>query len=437
MADSTEKLRDWFNTPNGRRVSIILGLLVLALILSFLMPGNKDIAMKAEEPRKPSKDLLTGGAADDLNVETLTVRDKKRSKEIKELNDKLTASSENTDAIKQAHEREMRKLKEDLAAVRRERTAIYEEVKAKVLTDLEHQQNEFMSTVTSQFDAMPKKTGETDTFYEEPISQDVPFLPPIDEEALPLSSGQRIDLQGGDTNSPGIKLTIVGDEEKPANEAPVEPDILLPAGSMLTGVLISGMDASTSKSAQNEPYPGLVRLKLDAILPNRFTMDLRECHLVVSAYGDLSSERAYIRTEKISCVRADGAVLETAIEAWATGEDGKAGLRGQVVTRNGPLLLRGILAGVAGGIAEATQPRAIQGIQTDPNSDSLFQAPAASDVFKSGAYGGVSNGMQEMADFYIDMAKEFYPVVEIGAGREINFIISNGVKLKFKNSARG
>ena len=51
---------------------------------------------------------------------------------------------------------------------------------------------------------------------------------------------------------------------------------------------------------------------------------MRECFLVLAGYGDLGSERAYLRTEAITCVRSDGGAIEVPIDAYATGEDGKA-----------------------------------------------------------------------------------------------------------------
>src|SRR3546814_6203967 len=53
------------------------------------------------------------------------------------------------------------------------------------------------------------------------------------------------------------------------------------------------------------PFPSLIRIKNEAILPNRFRADFRECFLIAGGWGDLSSERAYLRAERLSCVRND------------------------------------------------------------------------------------------------------------------------------------
>lgn len=40
----------------------------------------------------------------------------------------------------------------------------------------------------------------------------------------------------------------------------------LPAGSILSGVSVTGMDAPTGKQAQRDPFPSLIRVKNEAIL---------------------------------------------------------------------------------------------------------------------------------------------------------------------------
>ncbi|MDJ1478821.1 TraB/VirB10 family protein [Bacillus sp. LS15-K4] len=107
--------------------------------------------------------------------------------------------------------------------------------------------------------------------------------------------------------------------------------------------MTTGLDAPTHESARREPFPALLRIQKEAILPNRFRADIKECFLIAAGYGDLSSERAYLRGETISCVREDGGVIETRLDSYAVGEDGKAFnqsyIDGEVMSRhNLPLL---------------------------------------------------------------------------------------------------
>lgn len=61
--------------------------------------------------------------------------------------------------------------------------------------------------------------------------------------------------------------------------------MFLPATSIITGVLITGLEAPTSLSSKAEPMPVTMRIKKDIIMPNNYTMDLRDCNLLGSAVG--------------------------------------------------------------------------------------------------------------------------------------------------------
>ena len=108
--------------------------------------------------------------------------------------------------------------------------------------------------------------------------------------------------------------------------------------SFTRGTLLGGLDAPTGGQAQSNPHPVLIRLSDNSVLPNRFRGEYRDCFVIAAGYGDISSERAYLRTENLSCVRPDGATLEVKIQGSVYGEDGKVGMRGRLVTKQGQTL---------------------------------------------------------------------------------------------------
>ena len=91
--------------------------------------------------------------------------------------------------------------------------------------------------------------------------------------------------------------------------------------SFTRGTLLGGLDAPTGGQSQSNPHPVLIRLSDNSVLPNRFRAEYRECFVIAAGYGDISSERAYLRTESLSCVRANGATLEVKIQGSVYGED--------------------------------------------------------------------------------------------------------------------
>jgi len=213
-------------------------------------------------------------------------------------------------------------------------------------------------------------------------------------------------------------------------------DVFIPAGSILTGVLLNGLDAPTGKKAKKEPMPVLFRIKKEAILPNRFHADVRECFLLAAGFGDLSAERAYFRGETFSCVRQDGGVIEVPMNAYATGEDGKNGVRGRVVSKQGALLAQSMMAGFLRGFSDAFGRNQIPVLMTGGLGSlagtTPFQSAFSSQSMEGGALKGAGYAMERLSHFYMDMAEEIYPVIEVDATRQVNFIVQKGTALKLK-----
>jgi len=210
-------------------------------------------------------------------------------------------------------------------------------------------------------------------------------------------------------------------QEEKENSKSVE--MYLPAGSIVEGVVLSGMDAPTNKTARKNPVPFLVRIMKEAVLPSRYHANIKSCHLLASGYGELSSERAMIRGETISCIFNDGRVVESNFDSYAVGSDSKAGIRGRVVSKEGQMIGRALLSGFASGMAEAfdgiEEPElSLNGVGVEPN------------LFRTGAVGGASTALDKVAEYYIELAETISPIIEVNSGQTVSFIVTRGVNLK-------
>ncbi|MGI9501935.1 MAG: TrbI/VirB10 family protein, partial [Geminicoccaceae bacterium] len=174
----------------------------------------------------------------------------------------------------------------------------------------------------------------------------------------------------------------------------------LPATSILTGTLITGLDAPTGAQAQGEPLPVLLRLKKEAILPNRYKADVRECFALLGAYGDLASERAHMRGETMSCILDDGTILEQPLKAFAVGEDGKEGPRGRLVRREGTFIARALLVGFLEAAANAFDDNQVAVI----GGGADFDVQGAQEAAASFGGAAAGNALGRVADWYIDQA---------------------------------
>jgi len=248
-----------------------------------------------------------------------------------------------------------------------------------------------------------------------------------------------------------LKINVVSDptveERERAAEAaaaemrrsaqPKDRIAYIPAGSIITGTMVTGADFPTGKNSRDNPTPSLVRLSKTAILPNRYTSDVRECFMLVSGHGDLATERALLRSEMLSCVRNDGSVIETKVNGYVSGEDGKAGIKGRLVSKTGQMIARTIVAGFLSGMSEAFDYDPVQVLDTSSSSNHVrYQSRWSVDAAKGGFAQGLHKSLDRVADFYMNLADQMTPVIEITAGRQIDLITINGTELNVLASTR-
>lgn len=200
----------------------------------------------------------------------------------------------------------------------------------------------------------------------------------------------------------------------------------LPSGSFATAVLLSGVDAPTGGAAKSNPMPVLLRLMDNGKAPNFWESGIDNCHVTGAAYGEISSERVHIRPEKISCVLINGDIIEEKITGYVTGEDGKAGMRGRLVERQGALLAKTLFAGIASGTANSINQQ-YQQVSTSPLGQVATIDPNR--VAEAGLSSGASSALNKLADYYLERANEMYPIIEIDANRIGELVINSGVDM--------
>jgi conjugal transfer pilus assembly protein TraB len=222
-----------------------------------------------------------------------------------------------------------------------------------------------------------------------------------------------------------------GDQDK--KKDPSERIYLPP--SFMAATLLSGLDAPTSEGARGNPSPVFIRIKELAVLPNRVKANLKGCFVIAEGHGNLATERAELRLVSLSCLdRKDNAVIDQKVKGFVVDADGKIGLKGTVVSRMGASIARSLIAGFFGGVGDAfrmsssTQVVSALGVTqiVDPNQ-----------VVKAGVGSGISTAATELQKFYLELAKQTMPVVEVGATKEITLVISEGVELEIKDGKLG
>lgn len=206
----------------------------------------------------------------------------------------------------------------------------------------------------------------------------------------------------------------------------------VPAGAYAPAVVVSGVDAGVGVENQSNPRPVLFRITGPAVSAafegTRQTIDLGGCLVTGAAIGDLSSEKVYVRLQKMTCSRKPGMVFEASVEGYMTGA-GKAGVRGEVVSREGDLItksfLSGAISGIGTGLAQATVPGfATVGSITTPQKRNLGE------IARTGVGSGIGTAGDRISDYLIKRAEQYQPVVVMQSGTPVELVFIQGVHLR-------
>lgn len=203
----------------------------------------------------------------------------------------------------------------------------------------------------------------------------------------------------------------------------------IPAGTVVKAVLVSGADCSVAVQKPTGPNMVLLRPLDNGKLPRKVTVPLKGSVIIGNAIGDISSERVYIRAERMTLVQRSGDFVETDITAYISGEDGREGMRGVVVDRSGSIISRAAFASFLQGIG--------QGIEATLNNQTLEKLARTSsdetilniDMVRTSALQGGTTALGKLAEYYIKRAEQLQPAIQIAAGRVVDVVFTKSVKI--------
>ena len=270
--------------------------------------------------------------------------------------------------------------------------------------------------------------------YQEPQSNAVENLDPVSVFAQQQTGWATSPLSADEAEQTPFQITSVTGKTILEKAAENKDSVgYIPSGAILSGVLLSGGDFPTSTVGKKDPYPTLVRIQKEAILPNYGRSDVRECFTLLSGYGDLSSERVFLRGQKVTCLGGENNefAIEADLKAYVTDHTGKNGILSRIVHRNGALLARTLAAGFWGGLSEALggqpAPQVITGAGT---GDQQYLDTFNSDSAQYGVAQGASKALEKLSDYYLSLASQVFPVASVPAGTKVNIIVTEGFELK-------
>jgi hypothetical protein len=209
---------------------------------------------------------------------------------------------------------------------------------------------------------------------------------------------------------------------------PEDSRLYIPETTYLTGYLMGGIAVSTSIGSASEPVPIAVRVIDRGNLPKNFSIDIKNCRILGSAYGDLSSERAVIRAETLVCSNQEkNQITTTKITGIIYGDDGMNGIRGRVIDMSSKHIKNAALGGMISGFASTLKSEtemSINPFSSFKNSDKKIEKK----LFDNSVQ-GASSAAERIADYYIKQAENMSPILMIPGGTKVDVVFTRGVLL--------
>ena len=208
----------------------------------------------------------------------------------------------------------------------------------------------------------------------------------------------------------------------------------LPPNSFASAKVIVGVDAAAGVNSQTDPLPVVLRVTGPArsVLQNGklLTTKIQGCLINGAARGELSSEKVYVKLQKMTCPQPGGRYAVSEVKGFIA-FGGKTGVRGRVVSREGSLVSQAFIAGLVGGIGKgfaANSNAFLQGTNVQVNGKR--QQLGIGDI----AQGGVGNGVGEAGDmvskYLIERAEQYQPVIEMPTGVDVEIVFLEGVYVR-------
>jgi conjugal transfer pilus assembly protein TraB len=100
-----------------------------------------------------------------------------------------------------------------------------------------------------------------------------------------------------------------------------------------------------------------------------------------------------------------------------------------VVTKSGALLARSFVAGFLDGFGRAIEEGAYD---TSSSAIGDIRTLRPDKSFEAGIGRGIGEASGNLSKFYMELARQTFPVIEVGSGKRVSVVTSEGVELKIR-----
>ena len=373
-------LKKWFN------LSIVAVLVIISFIVLLFFIASND---------KPKNSLDEANIADDSNIAT-------KHTKIELGTDATKADVKWQNFLEESIETEGKTREQQIELLKNAVAKSQEAGKEEVNTELDELKSR-LSYALNEIDRLKVDNQN--------IQQDIASLTPE---------------HGNETIAAELGITAIN--TKLVTMPPVSSFNYIPATGYVSGHLLGGIAVSTSVNSAAEPIPVIIKLTSRGNLPKDFAVDMKQCRLLASAYGDISSERAIVRAEELVCEDKEaGLVISTKVSGVIYGDDGANGIRGSVVSMSDKHLKNAVIGGVLSGFSNSAKRQ--NGLQITPLGAVSTKKKGMQDMAQDGLLSGTSSAAEKLADYHIRLAENISPVILVPGGTKVDIVFTKSVEI--------
>lgn len=208
----------------------------------------------------------------------------------------------------------------------------------------------------------------------------------------------------------------------------------LPPNSFARAKVIVGVDASAGVNSQTDPLPVVLRVTGPArsVYQNGrlLTTRIDGCLVNGAARGDLSSEKVYVKLQKMTCPQPGGRYAVSEVKGFLA-FGGKTGVRGRVVSREGSLVTQAFIAGLAGGFGRGFSANANSVFQgTNITTNGKREKLSTGEILEGGFGEGMAQTGDMVSKYLIERAEQYQPVIEMPTGIDVEIVFLEGVYVR-------
>jgi Skp family chaperone for outer membrane proteins len=200
----------------------------------------------------------------------------------------------------------------------------------------------------------------------------------------------------------------------------------LAAGCLAEVTVVTGVMATSQLGGETWGHPVLFnvatafhcpwRLGGPGQRPRPSGIELAGCFALGKAKADMSSSRAIIAVELLSCVFPDGSSYEVPIKGYAVDQDGTLGIVGELHTHDSAKLAKAFLTGLIQEASAAFGLAKSQLVITGTSGPQPFQ--------------GAQTTLQQVANFWLEQARALLPTLWVRSKTPAYLVLLEGLPLQ-------